>query len=107
MWSSRGCRSKRLRFILAGDASVVYSLYELFSQNCIEIQLRDPKDEKRLISLSPERLNMVGFDAKRACCRLCAAPWMGTGFFRNILPSREVSVLRSRRPGATGAGGFW
>jgi len=41
-----GLPVSRLRFHLAGDASVVYSLYELFAEKCIEIQLRDPKDEK-------------------------------------------------------------
>ncbi len=61
-----GLPLKRLRFHLAGEASVVYPLYELFSQNCVEIQLRDPKDEQRLISLSPERLKMVGFDREES-----------------------------------------
>ena len=61
-----GLPLKRLRFHLAGDASVVYSLYELISEKCIEIQLRDPKDEKRLISLGPDRLRMVGFDAEES-----------------------------------------
>jgi len=55
-----------LHFHLAGDASVVYSLYELLAENCIEIQLRDPKDEKRLIVLEPERLRLMGFD-KEEC----------------------------------------
>ena len=59
-----GLPLSRLRLHLAGDASVVYSLYELFSDKCIEIQLRDPKDEKRLISLEPARLRVVGFDAE-------------------------------------------
>src|ERR1035441_9674193 len=58
-----GLPLSRLRFHLAGDASVVYSLYELLAENCIEIQLRDPKDEKKLIVLEPDRLRMVGFDA--------------------------------------------
>jgi type VI secretion system protein ImpG len=58
-----GLPLKRLRFHLAGDASVVYSLYEFFSEKCVEIQLRDPKDERRLISLEPDRLHMVGFEA--------------------------------------------
>ena len=58
-----GLPISRLRFHLAGDANVVYSLYELFSEKCIEIQLRDPKDEKKLISLEPSHLHMVGFDA--------------------------------------------
>ncbi|MGA2890552.1 MAG: type VI secretion system baseplate subunit TssF [Terracidiphilus sp.] len=59
-----GLPLSRLRFHLAGDASVVYSLYELLAENCIEIQLRDPKDEKRLIVIDPSRLRMVGFDAE-------------------------------------------
>ena len=59
-----GLPLSRLRIHLAGDSSVVYSLYELFSDKCIEIQLRDPKDEKRLISLEPARLKVVGFDAE-------------------------------------------
>ena len=61
-----GLPLSRLRFHLAGDASVVYSLYELLSEKCIEIQLRDPKDEKKLISLEPSRLRMVGFDAEES-----------------------------------------
>ena len=61
-----GLPLSRLRFHLAGDASVVYSLYELFGENCIEIQLRDPKDEKKLINLEPGRLRMVGFDAEES-----------------------------------------
>ena len=61
-----GLPLSHLRFHLAGDASVVYSLYELFSEKCIEIQLRDPKDEKRLISLEPGRIRMVGFDAEES-----------------------------------------
>jgi type VI secretion system protein ImpG len=58
-----GLPLSRLRFHLAGDASVVYSLYELLSENCIEIQLRDPRDEKKLFILEPARLRMAGFDA--------------------------------------------
>jgi type VI secretion system protein ImpG len=61
-----GLPLSRLRFHLAGDASVVYSLYELLSDKCIEIQLRDPKDEKKLISLDPSQLRMVGFDAEES-----------------------------------------
>jgi type VI secretion system protein ImpG len=57
-----GLPLSRLRFHLAGDASVVYSLYELLSENCIEIQLRDPKDELKVIVLEPNQLRMVGFE---------------------------------------------
>jgi type VI secretion system protein ImpG len=58
-----GLPLSRLRFHLAGDAGVVYSLYELFSEKCVEIQLRDPKDERKLFALEPARLKMVGFNA--------------------------------------------
>src|SRR5271166_1621078 len=61
-----GLPISRLRFHLAGDASVVYSLYELLSEKCIEIQLRDPKDEKKLISLAPEQLRPAGFAAEES-----------------------------------------
>jgi len=61
-----GLPVSRLRFHLAGDASVVYSLYELFAEKCIEIQLRDPKDEKKLISLDPGRIRMAGFDREES-----------------------------------------
>jgi type VI secretion system protein ImpG len=61
-----GLPLSRLRFHLAGDASVVFSLYELLSENCIEIQLRDPKNEKRLIVLEPSHLRMLGFDAEES-----------------------------------------
>jgi type VI secretion system protein ImpG len=61
-----GLPFSHLRFHLAGDASVVYSLYELLSEKCIEIQLRDPKDEKKLIILEPGRLRMAGFEAEES-----------------------------------------
>src|ERR1700678_2608696 len=60
----QGLPISKLRFHLAGEASVVYALYELFSENCIEIQLRDPKDEQRVVRLGRDRIRMVGFDAE-------------------------------------------
>lgn len=51
-----------LRFYLSGDSSVVYSLYEMISANCIEIQLRNPKNRNQIISLGPEQISMVGFE---------------------------------------------
>lgn len=66
-----GLPISRLRFHLAGDSSVVFPLYELFSEKCIEIQLRNPKDETQLIVLEPERLQMVGFDAEE-----CLLPFL-------------------------------
>ncbi len=57
-----GLPLSRLRFYLSGDLSVVYNLYEMFSANCIEIQLRDPKNRARVLSLGPEQITMVGFE---------------------------------------------
>jgi type VI secretion system protein ImpG len=57
-----GLPLEKLRFHLSGDANIVYSLYELLSENCVEIQLRDPKDAKKLIILDPGRIRMVGFE---------------------------------------------
>lgn len=50
-----------LRFYLSGDPSVVYNLYEMISSKCIEIQLRDPKNRARVISLDCDHLAMAGF----------------------------------------------
>jgi type VI secretion system protein ImpG len=58
----QGLPLSKLRFHFAGDASVVYPLYEMFSENCIEIQLRDPRDEQRVVRLGRDNIRMVGFD---------------------------------------------
>ena len=52
---------RKLRFYLAGDAGVVYPLYELLAANCIEIQLLEIGGEKRTISLDASNLKMAGF----------------------------------------------
>lgn len=54
---------QKLRFYLAGDAGVVYPLYELLSANCIEIQIQELKDAKRVIAIHPENLTMPGFES--------------------------------------------
>jgi type VI secretion system protein ImpG len=54
---------EKLRFHLSGDANVVYPLYELFSKNCIEIQLRDPNNPKELVTLDSSAIRMVGFES--------------------------------------------
>ena len=59
--SFAGQPMNRLRFHLAGDANVVYTIYELLFEKCIEIQLRDPKDESRVIVLNRDRIEPVGF----------------------------------------------
>jgi type VI secretion system protein ImpG len=59
----QGLPLEKLRFYLSGDANVAYPLYELLSESCVEIQLRDPKDPKKLVILEPGRIRMAGFDA--------------------------------------------
>ena len=59
-----------LRIHLAGGANagsgVVYSLYELLADRCFEIQLRDTRDESRIVVLQPSSLKPVGFDPSEA-----------------------------------------
>ena len=43
----QGLPLEMLRFHLAGDANVVYPLYELLSENCVEIQLRGPQRSEK------------------------------------------------------------
>jgi type VI secretion system protein ImpG len=57
----KGQPLNRLRFHLAGDANVVYSIYEILFEKCIEIQIRDPKDETRVVILNRDRIQPVGF----------------------------------------------
>ncbi len=58
----QGLPLQKLRFHLAGDPSVVYNLYEMFSGHCIEVQLRDPRDRKHLASFGRDQVSMVGFE---------------------------------------------
>jgi type VI secretion system protein ImpG len=58
----QGLPLSKLRFYLSGDAGVVFGIYEMFGANCIEIQLRDPKNRNRVISLGPENIRMVGLE---------------------------------------------
>lgn len=53
-----------LRFYLSGESGLIHSLYELLSNNCIQIILRDPspKSKAKPVFLSPDFLKPVGFD---------------------------------------------
>jgi type VI secretion system protein ImpG len=53
-----------LRFYLDGEMPVVHSLYELLSNNCMSIVLRDPRPKfrQRPIELLPGALGPVGFE---------------------------------------------
>jgi type VI secretion system protein ImpG len=61
-----GLPIQKLRLYLAGDAAVVYPLYELMAQNCIEIQVHELGRSKRTLLLGPEYLKPVGFDPEES-----------------------------------------
>jgi type VI secretion system protein ImpG len=52
-----------LRFYLNGESSLVHTLYELLSNNCLRIVIRDlaPNSRKPAVTLGPEALRPVGF----------------------------------------------
>jgi len=52
-----------LRFYLSGESGMVHSLYELLSNNCVQIIVRDPKPRSKVqpVYLPPESLRPVGF----------------------------------------------
>jgi type VI secretion system protein ImpG len=60
--SFTGLPLKKLRWYLSGDSGVVYPLYEMLAANCIEIQIHELLGEKRVLTLGPENLSMVGFE---------------------------------------------
>jgi type VI secretion system protein ImpG len=52
-----------LRFYLAGENNVVFTLYELLASRCISILLRDPHaTDSRTITLPPSSLQAAGFE---------------------------------------------
>jgi type VI secretion system protein ImpG len=53
-----------LRFYLSGESALVHSLYELLSNNCIQIIVRDgaPKSKVPPVVLPPDSLRAVGFE---------------------------------------------
>jgi type VI secretion system protein ImpG len=61
---------KRLRFYLAADSAIAYTLYELLANNCQDILLRDPRPKfrGRPIPLPLHSLRPVGFGPDEARC---------------------------------------
>lgn len=51
-----------LRLHLAGEANVVYTLYELLSNNCARVLVRDPDGKVPTLTLPPGALRPAGFD---------------------------------------------
>ncbi len=52
---------RSLRFYLHGESNLVHTLYELLSNNCVRILVRDPASRRRLLQLPPEALRPAGF----------------------------------------------
>ena len=54
---------KSLRFYLSGESNLIYSLYEVLCNNCLQIIVRDPTPKSRVapVVLPPECLQPVGF----------------------------------------------
>ncbi len=52
-----------LRFYLSGESNLVYTLYELLSNNCVQIIVRDPTPRSKVppVYLPPDSLVPVGF----------------------------------------------
>ncbi len=52
-----------LRFYLGGESGMVHSLYELLSNNCVQVIIRDPKPRSKVqpVYLPPDALRPVGF----------------------------------------------
>ena len=56
-----------LRFYIAGDSNVVFTLYELLASKCISILLSDPHAANgQTISISPSALRPVGFEEEES-----------------------------------------
>ncbi len=52
-----------LRFYLSGESGLVHALYEMLSNNCIQIVVRDPSPKSKIppVILTPDELKPVGF----------------------------------------------
>lgn len=63
-----GLGLNRLRFYLNGEGATVHALYELLSNNCIQILLRDPRPRfrQRMLELPAGSLRAVGFSDDEA-----------------------------------------
>ena len=82
-----------LRFYLHGEGDIVHTLYELLSNNCTQIVLRDPANTRKPpVTLAREFLAPHGLLPKMSpCCRTLAGRLWVTGFFRSIFRCRRNS----------------
>jgi type VI secretion system protein ImpG len=56
-----------LRFYLAGDMNLVFTLYELLASKCISILARDPRSpDGRAVAIPPSALRPAGFDEEES-----------------------------------------
>jgi type VI secretion system protein ImpG len=57
---------KALRFYLNGEANLVHALYELLSNNCVQILVRDPSRPQRTVQLPPSGIRPCGFSEEES-----------------------------------------
>lgn len=54
---------RRLRFHLAGEPNVVYTLYELLCRNCVTVLVRNPQQRgAKTVAIPLDRLRAMGFE---------------------------------------------
>jgi type VI secretion system protein ImpG len=73
-----------LRFYLSGESTLIHSLYELLSNNCIQIVVRDatPKSKAQPVWLSPGALRPVGFAEEDGMLPYPRRSFMGYGLLQ-------------------------
>ncbi len=73
-----------LRFYLSGESSMIHSLYELLSNNCVQIVVRDanPKSKAQPIWLTPDDLRAVGFEEDEAMIPFPRRSFIGYGLIQ-------------------------
>lgn len=73
-----------LRFYLSGESGLVHGLYELLSNNCIQILVRDPapKSKAQPVWLEPQDLCPVGFDEDHGMLPYPRRSFMGYGLIQ-------------------------
>ncbi len=73
-----------LRFYLNGESSLIHSLYELLSNNCIGIVARDPNPKSKTppVWLPPDALRAVGFEEDEGMLPYPRRSFMGYGLLQ-------------------------
>ena len=80
-----------LRLYLDGADHLPYTLYELLTNNCLRIVVRDTARRSTTSSFPPARFAPLDSPSRKACCRSFAARSSATVFYRSTSRSRENS----------------